>query len=238
MRLLGRCVLADAALVDGGTHPYGGEIRLRVSPDEPCYGCSLSPHDRGVADLPWSCFGITPEGPQPASIATTALVGSWLSVCALEVILGRTPAYRVLSIDTTAGRTAPVTISRDPGCPHHRPLAGKPDIVPVTTHSTISDFLATLKPDEEPLAWEQFTVGMRCGGCQHGTGEPAPGRDINADQTVSVCGKCGGLMRARFSQRLRDASPHARLSDLGIAPEDILPVWTSGGEYRCLRLSR
>jgi hypothetical protein len=238
MRLLGRATLAGAALVDGGTHPYGGEVRLRLSPEEPCYGCSLTPHERGVSDLPWSCFGFTPDGPQPASIATTALVASWMSLAALGIIQGTAPSYRFLSIDAVTGRTAPIIIDRDPECPHHRPLDGPVDAISATNRSTLRDFLATLKPDDEPYSWEQFAVGMRCGSCRRDAGEAGRGGAGDAVRTVSVCDKCGGLMRARFSQRLKDASLDSRLSDLGVAPEDILPVRASGGDYRWIRLSR
>lgn len=227
MRLLGRCALAGAPLVDGGTHPFGGEVRLRVAPDEPCYGCTLSAHERGVSDVPWSCFGRTEDGPQPASIATTALVASWMSQAALRIMLGTPPAYRLLSIDAIGGLTGPVTIDRDPDCPHHRPLAGTPRIVPVTNQATVCDLMATLDPADEPFSWEQFGLGGRCGGCGRTTTEPGP-----------VCGQCGGVIRVRLSQRLRDASQDTRLCDAGIAPEEILPVLTTGGEYTWLRLTR
>jgi hypothetical protein len=238
MRLLGRCALVGAALVDGGTHPYGGEVRLRLSADEPCYGCTLSAHERGVSDLPWSCFGIHPDGPQPASIATTALVASWMSLAALQVILGAPPAYRLLSIDAVNGRTAPVVIERDPDCPHHRPLQGAPVTVPVTNQATVRELLDTLEADDEPFAWEQFSLGAQCGTCRRYAEDARPQGGQAVGQTVSVCSHCGGLVRMRFSQRLRDASPDTRMSDLDIAPEDILPVLTTAGEYRCLRLSR
>ncbi len=238
MRLLGRCVLAGAALIDGGTHSFGGEVRLRLSPDEACYGCTLSAHERGVSDLPWSCFGTDQDGPQPASIATTALVASWMSLAALQVILRSPPSYRVLRIDAVSGRTAPVAIDRDPDCPHHRPLAGPVMTVPVTYQATAGELLATLAPDDEPFVWEQFPLGWRCTGCGGYANKTALRGGMDTNDTVLTCDRCGGLIRARFSQRLRDAPPESRLSDLGVAPEDILPVRMPGGEYTCRRLSR
>jgi molybdopterin-synthase adenylyltransferase len=136
----------------------------------------------------------------------------------------------MLRIDAVGGRTEPVTLDRDPGCPHHHPLAGTPQLVSATSHSPLSELVSELAPADEPFTWGQFSLGRRCGGCGQTDGSPA--------QAGPVCGRCGGLIRDRLSQRLRDAAPEARLSDLGIAPEDILPVLTTGGEYRCLRLSR
>jgi molybdopterin-synthase adenylyltransferase len=238
MRLLGRCMLAGAALIDGGTSSYGGEVRLRLSPDEACYGCTLSAHERGVSDLPWSCFGTDGGGPQPASIATTALVASWMSLAATQVILGLPPAYRVLRIDTASGRTAPVTIERDPDCPHHRPLAGPVTTVAVTHQATVGELLAVLGPGDEPFTWEQFPLGWRCGTCGRYANNATLSGGMDTNDTVLRCDLCGGVIRARFSQRLRDAPPQARLSELGVAPEDILPVRAPGGEYLCRRLSR
>jgi molybdopterin/thiamine biosynthesis adenylyltransferase len=238
MRLLGRCVLAGSALVDGGTHPFGGEIRVRLAPDEPCYACSLSSHDRGVADLPWSCFGLSEDGPQPAAITTAALIASWMSVAALHVLLGTPPPYRVLAIDAVTGRTAPVLLSRDPDCPHHRPLDGPVTDVPASSQATTGEFLALLRPQDEAFTWEQFPVGGRCARCQHARPAPAAGDAGASGDRVAACPRCGGLVRMRFSQRLRDAAERSRLCDLGVAPEEILPVRDPGGEYTCRRLRR
>jgi molybdopterin-synthase adenylyltransferase len=237
MRLLGRCALAGAALVDGGTQSFGGEVRLRLSPDEPCYGCTLSAHERGVSDLPWSCFGLDPGGPQPASIATTALVAGWMSLVVLQLILGTPPPYRLLSIDATVGRASPVSITRDPQCPHHRPLTGPVVTISSSNRDTAGELIAELGTDTEPYTWDRFPVGWRCGGCGDYAESPGLGGGIDND-TVRSCGRCGGFMRMRFSQRLRDADPGRRLSDLGIAPEEFLPVQEPGGDYTCHRLSR
>lgn len=233
MRLLGRCALVGTALIDGGTHPWGGEVRLRLSPDEPCYGCTLTPHERGVSDLPWSCFGTDQAGPQPATIATTALVASWMSFAALRVLLGEPPSYRVLGIDAAGGRTAPITIARDPQCPHHRPLTGPIETVPVTCQSTVGDFLAVVGPNEEPLTWDEFPLPRYCRDC----GDYARPQAFGTTNGVMACDGCGVLIRPRFSQRIRDADRASRLSDIGVAPEEILPVRLPGGEYACRRLS-
>lgn len=238
MRILGRSSLTDAALVDGGTHPYGGEIRIRLTPDEPCYGCSLSAHERGVGDLPWSCFGAGPGGHQPASIATSAMIASWMSLAALQIILGAAPSYRLLRINAVSGRTAPVSIERDPECPHHRPLPEPTLAVPVSNRDRVADLLAVLGPDEEPFTWERFSLGWRCAGCGYYPEHVRPRGGIDADTAVLSCENCGALVRARFTQRLRDAEPECRLSDLGVAPQDIVPVLASGGDYICRRLSR
>jgi molybdopterin/thiamine biosynthesis adenylyltransferase len=229
MRLLGRCALTGSPLVDGGTHPSGGEVRVRLALEDACYGCTLSAHERGVSDLPWSCFDMITDGPQPAHIATTALVASWATLAAINVILDTPPSYRMLAIDVVSPRTVPVVIERDPDCPLHRPLGGPIMTTPVSNQATVGQFVATLDPGDEPFAWERFSLGPRCGTC-------SPSAAARSD--AGRCGRCAGLLRERFSQRLLDANAQARLCDLGVPPEDILPVRSLGGEYTCRRLSR
>jgi molybdopterin/thiamine biosynthesis adenylyltransferase len=238
MRLLGRCALVGAPLIDGGTHPHGGEVRLRLSTQEPCFGCTLTPHERGVADLPWSCFGTNSGGPQPATIATTALVASWMSLLAVNLTFGERPPYRALRIEAATGHTAPVVFERDPKCPFHRPLAGPVGAVPVTSRATVGEFLAALDPTDEPLTWEEFPLPRRCRECGQHAGTAAAREGGDTEARVLRCGHCGALVRATLTQRIRAAGSELRLSDLGVAPEEILPVRTHGGEYRCRRMKR
>lgn len=85
--LLGRCALAGVPLVDGGTGPWSGEVRVRISLDAGCYACSLTPYERGESDTPRSCAEILPPGAEPAFIATTSLVAAWMTVAALRSCL-------------------------------------------------------------------------------------------------------------------------------------------------------
>lgn len=232
MQLLGRCALVGAALLDGGTQPWGGEVRVRLSPEDACYACALSAHERSVSDLPWSCAEPWGTGPDPATIATTALVASWLTLAALRLLQGEPPAYRLLAIDGVEGRTAPVTLHRDPSCPHHSPLAGPVVVSSVGHHATVAKFLETLPPDAEPQTWAAFPLPQRCAAC----GDYPQTKKSNGDQDVISCERCGALVRPRSGQRLREADPGARLVDLGVPPQDILPVRLPGGEYAWQRL--
>jgi molybdopterin-synthase adenylyltransferase len=207
VQLLGRCALVGAPLLDGGTSPGGGELRIRLSPDEPCFGCTLSAHQRSVSDLPWSCAEPVPgEQPQASAIATTALTAGWMTTVALGLLFGKPPSYRLLTIDADLGRTAQVSMRRDPACPLHRPLSGPVVISAADGRTTASEFLSSLGPQDEAYTWNSFPMLV-----QRGRGE------------------------AR-STRLRDADPEATLESLGVAPEELLPVLGSGGELVCHRL--
>ncbi|QXJ20202.1 ThiF family adenylyltransferase [Actinomadura graeca] len=232
MQLLGRCALVGAALVDGGTHPWGGEVRLRLSPDEPCHGCSLTEHQRGHGDLPWSCFEPRADGPEPSSIAATALVAGWMTTAALELLMGRRPAWRFLAVES-AGRAGPVEVARDPGCPYHHPWEGPPDRVAATDRATVAEFLAELADGDEPETWAEFPLPPRCRVCEGGDGGRAAPR-----AGALTCEGCGALLRPVTSVRLRDADPGSELRELGVAPQEILPVRGAEGEHRCVRLNR
>jgi molybdopterin-synthase adenylyltransferase len=231
LRLLGRCALVDAPLIDGGTSPSGAELRLRVSAAEPCFACAMSPHQRSVSDLPWSCaepFG--GEAPEAAGIATTAVAAGWLTATAFGVIFKSVPAWRVLSVEVDAGAAGPVAVTRAPDCPMHRPLDGTRVASTASRDSTVAEFLATLRDDDEPATWSSFPLPVRCRRCGYAQeGELPAGAAL-------PCPRCGRVLRQGRSTRLRDADPALTLAALGVPTEEILPVVTAGGEIECHRL--
>jgi molybdopterin-synthase adenylyltransferase len=156
LELLSRCALVDAPLVDGGTHPWGGEVRLRLDRDAACFGCSLTPAQRAEADVPASC---DPQAgaPQPASIISTSIVAGWMTATAVQALLGRPPGWRFLEISAERATTAPVRVRRAPDCPYHEAI-GPPQPSPVSTAATVADLLATLPAAADPLAWTSFPV--------------------------------------------------------------------------------
>lgn len=256
LRLLGRCALVDAAYVDGGTHPWGGEVRIRRSTGDPCYGCSLPAPQRSESDVPWSCADPVGFGPAAASIASSALVASWMTVGALRILFGQELGYSVLRIDALTGRTGRVEVALDPRCPHHRPLpgfggsdptAGPPvelaraaDGRALTRDDLVGDLLEALPDGADPLVWAGFPIPWRCRHCQS-YAEPVYSA-ADADRwgrsaPTLPCTTCGRLARPRFSDRLRHAPAGARLSELAIAPEEILPVRTAEGGFQWHRLS-
>jgi len=156
LQLLGRCALVEAPLVDGGTHPWGGEMRLRLSVEEPCYGCSLTPAQRGESDLPQSCHDDRPQ-PQASSIASTAVVAGWMALTALRIVFDAPPAARFIQVDGLTAHTGAVTVTRDESCPHHRPL-GPPEHTTLTNRSTVAELLSALPSGAVPLTWAGFPV--------------------------------------------------------------------------------
>jgi molybdopterin/thiamine biosynthesis adenylyltransferase len=232
LQLLGRCALVDAPLVDGGTHPWGGEVRVRLSSREACFGCTLTARERSASDVPWSCADEEPERPASASIVGTAIVAGWMTLAALRIVFGDPPPFRLLAVEGGSGTTAAVDMRRDPACPYHRPLEGRADPLPVRHTDTVGALLASLSPDARPLAWNPVPVATpgtsRCDGCLR---EYTAARDGPAP-----CPHCGTRPRLAVTLSLRDADPGAVLHDLGVPPEEILPVQGAEGGYRWFRL--
>jgi molybdopterin/thiamine biosynthesis adenylyltransferase len=233
LQLLGRCALAGARLVDGGTHPWGGEVRVRLSPGEACFGCALTPAQRSASDIPWSCADDDePERPAPASIVATTIVAGWMTLAALRIVLGDPPPFRLLYVDGGAGTSSAVDVPRDPACPYHHPLEGQVGALPVGHRDTVSALLAALPPDVLPLAWQPVPAAApdvtRCDVCSldyaTAQGDPAP------------CPGCGTWPGRAETLSLRDADPRAVLQDLGVPPEEILPVQGAEGGYQWFRL--
>jgi molybdopterin-synthase adenylyltransferase len=239
MTLLGRCALVEAPLVDGGTRDWGGEVRLRLSVEEPCYACPLGARERGADDLPRSCTEPRNRQPAPATIGSTAMIASWMTMAALRILMGHPPSYRLLAIDGVGGRTTPVAVVRDQTCPYHAPLGGPVHTANVTVHDSVGDLLATLPAGSEPLAWREIPIPARCPkGCGYAVPQNADMQEENLPRfgASSVCRSCGTLVPRRFTTRLRDTDAERSLADAGVAPHEILPVRLTEGGYQWCRL--
>jgi len=236
LRLLGRAALVDAALVDGGTYAWGGEIRVRRAAADSCYGCSLSRGQRAESDVPRGCADTGSAGAAPASVLATSLVAAWMTLSASRLLMARNgsatpPPYRLLRVDGLSGTTAPVSVFRDPECPYHHPLDGEIRSLPLGAEGTVAELLALLPDGDDPWVWEGFAVSGPCRGCGLSYDPPTSGHG------VAVCSRCGTANRVRRSDRARDAPLTARLRELGVARGEILPARTARGDFRWYRMA-
>jgi hypothetical protein len=176
-------------------------------------------------------------GAEPASIAASALVASWMTVAALRLLLDRPVPYQILHVDGETGRCGPVGIARDPSCPHHLPLPTAPERLQVTHLDRVSTLLDALPAGADPRAWATFPVPSECLRCGAATDyDRHSACHASQDRPAVRCGRCGTPGRLRDSDRLAEADPAARLVDLGIPPQEIITVRTGQGEYRWVRL--
>lgn len=160
IQLAMRCGLAGVGLLDGGTHPWGGEIRLYLAGDS-CYGCGLTDNERAVRDDRLSCarghavaFG--------ASAAVSAMLASWLAVDALRIIFGLPVRPGILRVDAANGDTHRLPHPRDPDCPlHERIPAEAVRRSLLTCDATVAELNAQLRPDEAALGWTEFSGSNR-----------------------------------------------------------------------------
>jgi molybdopterin-synthase adenylyltransferase len=151
-----RCGLADVALLDGGTRPWGGEVRYYPAGGA-CYGCGLTDAERAMRDDALSCARPDPGPGLGASAAVSALVASWMSVTALRLLFGRPVPPGVLRVDAAHADTHRLRHPRDPSCPLHQPIP--PELVDrctLTCDSTVAQLREWLQPGEAALAWTEF----------------------------------------------------------------------------------
>jgi molybdopterin/thiamine biosynthesis adenylyltransferase len=235
LELLGRCALVEAPLVDGGTHPWGGEVRVRWSTDEPCFGCTLTPAERSqTRQTPWTCGDDADDRPVPSSVAGTTLVAGWMTMAILRLVLGAPVRYRLLTVDGEDARTHPVEITRDAQCPFHRRLGGPVEDVAVSNRDRVARLLDVVAPDVTPLAWVPFSPGKRRDHCTWCSGDYTH-QDLPTGR--GGCPVCGTPPDLDQTLSLREADPDAVLGALGVAPAEIIPVRRAEGGYRWLRLN-
>jgi molybdopterin/thiamine biosynthesis adenylyltransferase len=228
LELAGRCNLVGAKLVDGGTQPWGGEIRLALALNSPCYGCTLSAEERAVADEPWSCLDDTTGPPVGAAVTTSALVGSWMAQFAIRHLMGLDIPAGLLRVDAERGQTGHVPLHRDPECPLHETIE-EAQLIPVTANDRVANLRAILRNGGSVVTWAPFQERVECPSCsfeQSSFGLPAK----------KPCPRCGSLLRPRTTLELDSAPDGTQLAALGIAPREILAARAPGGEYQFLEL--
>lgn len=221
LQLAGRCQLVRAPYLDGGTHPWGGEVRPYLQPDGPCYGCGLSSEGRAESDTPWSCLDIRESDPVGAAIPSSALVGTNLANIAIRFLMGLECPTEVLKIDAMRGTTTLVQQSKDPECPLHVPL-GTSRCLKVNCENTVGELRSTLPEGTIPLSWEPIQNKLEC-----------PKGHVEEERwgipKIEACPQCGTAMRPRTTLELGLVPSSIQLSDLGIAPREILPLRTPSG---------
>ncbi len=222
LQLAGRANLVRAPSIDGGTRPWGGEVRLCLDSAGACYGCSLAPEDRGVADVAWSCLDSEDEEAVGAAAPSSALVGAWIAQMAVRFLMGLDIENGLLAIDAERGTTRRVELRRDPECPLHDPIEDATAIIDVSASGTVGELLAALGDADTPLAWEPFLERVECPSC--GLAEERWGPPDSVP-----CPRCGVALRPRTTLELGSAPEDLTLSALGVASREILAVRGPGG---------
>lgn len=203
LELAARCNLVGVALLDGGTHEWGGQVS-HFPPSGRCWACGLDNAELTVQDSPWSCSVPRARVPVGATAPVSFLVGSWLASHAVRLLLGLPVEQRPLRIDSFGATHAvalPGPMTRpDPRCPlHERIDRHQVSALPFGTEAPVAALLDAVRADEEPLSWAGF---RRTDSQRH----PLP-----------------------TTFRLRAARPDTALSALGIAPRELIGVVRPGG---------
>lgn len=216
LELAGRCGMLGVGWLDAGTHAWGGEIRPYLDPDGPCYGCSLSVTQRAKADIPVSCAQPPEHQPEAASIPVSALIASWMGLLAVRYLLSLERPTATLRIDAASTKLTTVQICKDPSCLLHERM-GLTRVLDVSANDSVAVLLNALSTHARPLAWAPFQTQRQCFQC--GYTETIRGLPQGAP-----CSICGGWRLPDTTLELVDAPHEALLSELGVAPREILAV--------------
>lgn len=219
-QLADRCGLVGAPMLDGGTHPWGGEIRPYLDPEGPCHGCGLSVAEQAMTDRPVGCGEAMSQG-QGAIAPTSALIGAWMASLAVRFLMGLDCPNRAMHIDIATATARPVLMNKDPMCPLHRRIPN-PRPITISSRDSIDSLHGVLPPGSSPLAWEAVQRLVCCNGC--GFVETRWGIPVEA-----ACPTCHNALQWRTTLELAQAPGEIRLEQLGIAPREILAVRTTTG---------
>lgn len=222
LQLAGRCMLVRARSIDGGTHPWGGEVRPFLDAGGPCYGCTLTADERSQSDSPWNCMAPTLHTPRGASAFTSALVGAWMASIGMRFMMGLAVPPGLLRIDVATGSTVVVDIEKKDDCPLHRPAGGATPI-PVGTRNTFGDLRAALDEGSVVWAWQPVQERVECPGCGFAEERWAIPRRAR-------CPCCDAFLRTRTTLDLHSVPRDITLSEVGIPPREILYVKEPCGE--------
>jgi molybdopterin/thiamine biosynthesis adenylyltransferase len=219
--LAARCGLVSAPCIDGGTHPWGGEVRLFLKGDGPCYACGLSLAQRAEVDNRQSCAAPRPAVATGASAAASAVVGSWMASAAIRFLMGLSASFHALRIEMSQGST-PVEQRRDSDCPFHVPIV-EVSRTDLTASSRVADLRDALGSNAVALLWHPVVRSRTCRTCGF-TDQPW------RTEISPACPACGRWLLPRTVLEIGEELPEDRtLQELGIPPREILPVRTGGG---------
>jgi molybdopterin/thiamine biosynthesis adenylyltransferase len=221
MQLAGRCQLTGAVYIDGGTHPWGGEVRPYLDPEGACYGCTLTTHERGTSDAPWSCLDTAQFPVEGAAVPSSVIVGAWMGMIAMRFLLGLPCPAGTLSIDASRGTTIVVKQERDPECPLHDRL-GEVTRLEVGSQHMVGQLIASLHDGAVALLWEAALHRVECMHC--GFSEPRYGIPSRSE-----CPICERQLLPRLTLEIHHAPADTKLADLGVAPREILAARTEQG---------
>jgi molybdopterin/thiamine biosynthesis adenylyltransferase len=220
--LAARANLVAIPSIDGGTHPWGGEVRPFLERDGACYACALSPAERAEVDARQSCAPPPSAAATAAAAPSSAVVGSWMASVAIRFLMGLPVRSATLRLDLERGGSTEVEQRRNPECPLHKAI-GDACSLAIDTSATVADLAAAIGADEVPVLWHPVVRARTCRACGF-SDEPWRG-DVEP-----VCPKCGRWLLPRSVLEIGGDVPRDRtLGELGIPPYEILAVRTSGG---------
>jgi len=222
IQLAGRCNLVKAPYIDGGTNPWGGEVRPFLNPNDACYACGISETVLAVPDDSISCSNISfNRSNQGTTICSTALISSWMSLIAIRFLLNLSSTNNIIRVDASNGHTNIVRIKKNKNCMLHQHINSVKKI-PVGSMSKVFELKRYINSNDIPLAWEAIRYKTECSKCKYE-------KNFWNSKDQLKCPICNHKLRHWSTYHLNEAPDDMLLSELGIASNEIIPVRTLTG---------
>jgi hypothetical protein len=143
-----------------------------------------------------------------------------MSVLAVRALMGLPVAAYTLSLDAERGTMEHVGMAQAADCPFHAPL-GAAEKLSLGKDPTVGALVAALGPGRQALAWSPVLHRLECPRGDHA-------REAWGRPRTEACPSCGNVLRPRTTLELGGAPAGMRLSELGVAPREILAVRGQG----------
>lgn len=227
------CMLAGVPLLDAGMWSLGGEVRVFVPGDGPCFDCSLAPEERRDLWLRYSCSGgfrvSEPTSPAPTVVTTAAVIGGLLAQTATQALRGQLPpAGSALVYNGQGGRMYRTAFQRDPACQNHTRLDWDAvRMLPAPAADlTARDVLALFRErlDAPPTLdlGRDLLLAFECRAC--GRREKVSQLLAAVDEARATCPHCGARRAAEVFSTVTPDAPWANwpLARLGVPDGEVL----------------
>ena len=144
-----------------------------------------------------------------------------MSTLAVRAILGLSVPPRTLVLDAAQAASQGVLVRRAADCPFHAPL-GPAEPLHLGPDPTVAALRSALGPSLRALGWSAVTCRLECP-----RGDFAS--DVWGSPRSARCPNCASFLRPRTTLELTMAPGETKLSELGVAPREILVTMARDG---------
>ncbi len=234
------CWKVNTPWIDGGIEEINGVVKVFVPPDSACYECGMTENDYRLINLRYSCPLLTQEDIQSGKVPTaptiSAMIGGLQTQEALKLLHAMPVAGgEAMVYNGVANQFYRTKFQRREDCLSHETYE-EPVELPLraTAHTAVELFTAAREfvgdGELRMMLDRDLVVSVDCDQCGTNRSIMKPCALVGMSQ--GVCPECSEMARPKIVHCVDSESDLAqqRLSDLGVAPYDIVRIEAQDGE--------